>query len=381
MGTTATAAPGMWARLVGQEPAVRALREAVERDAFGHAYLFTGPEGVGRMPAALALAASVNCPRLGCGECDVCGRALRRAHPDVHVIEPEGAQILVAQVRELREDAYRSPLEGRTKVFVLEDAERMNAAAANALLKVLEEPPADVVIVLIAGDPDDLPPTIVSRCRRIDFRPLGPAAVREVLQAHYGLAPQRAAWAARVGGNLARALRLANDPDAEARRAAHLALPGRLARATPADAVRVAAEVRAEIEAPLGRLRDKQREEAADHAEAFGQGRGAAAARKRLEDRHKRELRRRELDLYDDVLADLASFYRDLLLAAAGAGRDVFANEEETERIERAGPRLGGRRLLAIIRRIESSRRALTHNAQPTLALEALFMDLRLGGR
>lgn len=359
---------------------MRALRDALEREAVGHAYVFAGPEGVGRMLAALALAASVNCPDRGCGECDVCRRVLRRAHPDVHLIEPEGPQILVAQVRTLREDAHRSPLEGRFKVFVLEDAERMNAAAANALLKVLEEPPADVLIVLVAGDPDDLPPTIVSRCRRMDFRPLGPAAVREVLESHYGLPPDRAAWAARVGGNLARALRIAHDPEAEARRAAHLALPSRVSRASPAEAVRIASEVRAEVEELLGRLKERHKEEAAGHAEAFGQGRGTAAARKRLEDRQKREMRRRELELHEDVLADMESFYRDLMLAAGGAGAESFVNVEETERIARAGPRLGARRLMRIVRRIEQCRRALVRNAQPALALEALFMGLRFGG-
>lgn len=376
--TAKTAPPGMWERLVGQDAAVRALRDAVARDSVGHAYVFAGPEGVGRMLAAFALAASVNCPDRGCGACAVCAKVLRRAHADVHVVAPEGAQILVGQVRALREEAHRSPLEGRTKAFIVEDAERMNPAAANALLKVLEEPPGDVLIVLVTGDPDDLPPTILSRCRRIDFSPLGPAAVREVLESHYGIGAEAAQWAARAGGNLARALRLAHDPDARARRAAHLALPGRLARGTPADAVRGAAEVRAEIEEALEAMRGTQKEEVAEQAEAMGEGRGTAAARKRLEDRQKRELRRRELDLYDDALADLESFYRDLLLASSGLAEETFVNAEAAERIARAGPRLGPRRVLGFLERIAAARRALPHNAQPVLALEALFMDLRI---
>ena len=161
--------PAMWSRLIGQATAVRILRDAVASGAPGHAYLFVGPQGVGRELAAMALAASLNCPDGGCGVCDVCARVLRRAHPDVYTIAPEGAQILVDQVRTVRENAYLSPYEGRVKVFLFEDAHRLNPAASNALLKVLEEPPGDVVFVLVTESPEDLLPTVVSRCRRVDF--------------------------------------------------------------------------------------------------------------------------------------------------------------------------------------------------------------------
>lgn len=369
-------APHMWNRLVGQETVVRALRDSIERDTVGHAYLFAGPQGVGRMLAALALAASVNCPGGGCGECDICARVLRRTHPDVHLVMPEGAQILVGQIRTVREEAFRSPMEGRTKVFVIEDAERMNPAASNALLKVLEEPPDGVLFVLMTDAPDDLPPTILSRCRRLDFAPLGPSVVRSVLTEHHGVEPALADWAGRVSGNLARALRLAHDPDAPAQRAAHLELPGRLARGGPAEAVRAAAEVKAEGEAALERLRERQAAEAAEHAAAYGEGRGSGAQRKRLEDRHKRELRRRELDVYDEVLGDLASFYRDLLVAASGAPEEQLVNREIAARIARAAPRADRRWLVSALGRIEAARRALVHNASPPLTLEALFMEL-----
>ncbi|MBI4730306.1 MAG: DNA polymerase III subunit delta' [Acidobacteria bacterium] len=367
--------PLMWDRLVGQEAVVRALRAAAEQDALGHAYLFAGPQGVGRMPAAFALAASANCPERGCGACPVCRKVLRRAHPDVHLVAPEGAQILVGQVRAVREEAFRSPIEGRTKVFVVEDAERMNAAAANALLKVLEEPPAGVLFVLITEAPEDLPPTVASRCRRLDFAPLGSAQVREVLAGHHGIDPDLAEWAGRVAGNLARALRLARDPDAPALREAHLELPGRLARAGPAEAIRAAGEVKAESVAAVAKLRATQEAGAKEHAEVFGDGRGTAAARKRLEDRHRREAKRREMDVYEEVLSDLASFYRDLLLAASGAP-DALVNREVGDRIVRAAPRVERRWLLHALDRIEWARRAISRNASPALVLEALFMEL-----
>src|ERR1051325_5906791 len=149
----------MWERLVGQEVAVASLKNALSSESPGHAWLFAGPEGVGRRPAAMAFAAALNCSVTpsGCGECASCMKVLRSAHPDVHLIVPEGQQILVDQIRGSSSErgvipeASRSPLEGRRKVFVLEDAAQLNLSAANALLKVLEEPPDDVVFLLVTA--------------------------------------------------------------------------------------------------------------------------------------------------------------------------------------------------------------------------------------
>lgn len=378
------APPPMWERLVGQEAAVGVLRDALAAGAVGHAYLFVGPEGVGRRPAALALAASLNCPQGGCGECAVCGKVLRGAHPDVHLVVPEGSQILVDQIRGGSTDrgvipeAFRSPIEGRTKVFVIEDAAQMNLHAANALLKVLEEPPADVVFVLVTADADALPPTIVSRCRRVDFVPLGPEAIRRVLISHHGFDAERASWAARVGGNLARALRMAHDPEAAGRRAQHAALPRRLAAGGLAEAVRAAEEIRREAEAAAGALRAQHEREVEEQAEVLGEGRGTAAVRRRLQDRQRREARRAELDAYLYALDDLASAYRDVLLLSVGADADLLVNPDA------AGAR--GRRpdpspALRALEGIEAARIALERNAAPRLTLEALFMDLGALGR
>lgn len=371
-----TTTPRMWERLVGQDAAVRTLRDAVASNAVAHAYVFVGPQGVGRELAALALAASMNCPDGGCGACDTCAKVLRRAHPDVHFIAPEGAQILVDQVREVRATAYRSAFEGPAKVFTFEDAHRLNLSAANALLKVLEEPPGDVVFVLVTEAPEDLPPTIVSRCRRVDFFPLGPAEIVRVLVEQHDTDPAMAEWAARTGGDLSTALRFVKDPGAPSRRAAHLELPGRLVRGGPAEAVRAAAEVSAAAEVQAAALASRHKEELARYLESFGDARGTAAARKRMEDRHKREVRRRETEVYDSALRDVASFYRDVLLAGAGAPEAVLVNTEMADRLERAAAVADPAWLVWALERIESVRRALTRNVQPVLALEALFMEL-----
>lgn len=371
-----TGTPAMWARLVGQDAAVGVLRDAIAGGAVGHAYLFVGPEGVGRVLAALALAAALNCEQGGCGVCASCGKVLRRAHVDVHLIAPQGAQILVEQVREIRQDAYRSPVEGRVKAFVLEDAHRLNPAAANALLKVLEEPPGDVVFVLITASPEDLPPTVVSRCRRVDFSPLGPAEIRRVLVEQHDAGEEIATWASRTAGDLARALRFVKDPDAPARRRAHLEIAGRLVRGGPAEAVRIAVEAHAEAQAVAAALGARHKDELARHAESFGDARGTGAVRKRLEDRHKRELRRRETEAYDSVLVDLASFYRDVLVLGAGAPSETLVNAELLERLERAAAAADPAWLVWALDRIEAVRRSLARNVQPALALEAVFMEL-----
>ena len=369
----------MWERLVGQEVAVASLKSALSSDSPGHAWLFAGPEGVGRRPAAMAFAAAMNCDvsTSGCGECASCMKVLRGAHPDVHLIVPEGQQILVDQIRGSSSErgvipeASRSPLEGRTKVFIFEDAAQLNPSAANALLKILEEPPADVVFLLVTADPDMLLETVVSRCRRIDFVPLGPQAIRTVLEEHHGIDAERAAWAARLGGNLARALRLTFDPDAVARRAAHAALPSLLAGADPAEAIRAAEEIRNEAEGACLSLKERHGSELEELAELMGEGRGTAAGRKRIQDRQKRESRRTELDTYLYALDDLASAYRDMLVGSVADDSLVIDPDANAAR-RAADP---GATLRAI-EAIEKTRQAIERNAQPKIQIEALFLEL-----
>lgn len=368
--------PGMWDRLIGQDQAVAALRLAINTDTVAHAYLFAGPRGVGRELAALALAASVNCEHGGCGDCEVCAKVLRRAHPDVRFIEAEGAQILVDQVRAIRHAAHRSAVEGKVKVFVLADAHKLNPAAANALLKLLEEPPTGVVFVLITASPEDLLPTVVSRCRRVDFVPLAPEAIRIVLTTQHGADEQRAEWGARTGGDLSRAMRFVLDPDAPMRRESHLEIAGRLVRGGITEAVAIADELRTEAARARERLAQEHAEERERVAESWGDTRGAAPARKRLEDRHKRELRRVETEVYDSALQDVASFYRDVLLLGAGAPDELVINAEWTDRLRRAAGVADPAWLAGALDRIEATRRAVGRSAQPELALQALFMEL-----
>src|SRR5437763_1742494 len=171
----------MWEQVVGQGQAVDRLRRAVDRPS--HAYLLAGPRGSGVLEAARCFAAALVCPDGGCGACNACRRARSARHPDVIEVEPAGTFVVVDQVEEMMKEAFTSPFEAERKVIVLTEADRMNEPAANKLLKTLEEPPARTHFLLLSEAPDELLPTVRSRCQRIDFAALSDADVGAALVA------------------------------------------------------------------------------------------------------------------------------------------------------------------------------------------------------
>jgi DNA polymerase-3 subunit delta' len=233
-----------FSELIGQERALGALRSALARGALHHAYLFGGPRGVGKGAAARLLAQALNCegapgspqgapPSSGpaarvdpCGACLPCRKIARGVHPDVIALaeervmakagrwEPKGGRapskdIVVDQVRDLVDHRLAMKrFEGRCRVVVVDPADAMNVQAQNALLKTLEEPPADTVLVLVASSPDLLLPTIRSRCARVSFAPLLDEVIAGRLAAA-GRSPEEIGVALAVaGGSLGKALEL-----------------------------------------------------------------------------------------------------------------------------------------------------------------------------
>ena len=174
----------------GHSTAIRMLEGAKERGRLASSYLFAGEEGIGKRATALAFAAAINCKNPldvqggqdACGECGSCVKFAGGTHPDLLIVEPDGAQIKVEQIRQVGEAlAYRS-FEGGVKVVIVDNAEAMNPAASNAFLKTLEEPTPDTLIILVSSMPDRLLPTIRSRCSRINFRPLSDEDSAKVLE-------------------------------------------------------------------------------------------------------------------------------------------------------------------------------------------------------
>ncbi|MDQ2725681.1 MAG: AAA family ATPase [Actinomycetota bacterium] len=323
----------LYADVPAQPAAVAALEAAARRPV--HAYLLVGPPGTGKMAAAHSFAAAL----LGgaSGE-DIRRRVLGGVHPDVVVVEAEGATITMDTAREVTRLAARSPVEGDRKVLILTEFHLVRDAGP-ALLKTIEEPPASAVFVILA---EYLPPelvTIASRCVRVDFLPLSIEEVGNVL-VRSGIDPARAfELAAASGGRLDRARLLASDPDFERRRQVWLGVPARLDGSGATVAV-VADELVALLEAAVATIREGQDDELAAlearnarAMEVDGKvGRAGRAGLKTgvrdLEDRHKRALRRLRTDELRSGLGTLAGAYRDRLGSAqprqaAGAAQAI----------------------------------------------------------
>ncbi|MEI7673871.1 MAG: DNA polymerase III subunit delta' [Deltaproteobacteria bacterium] len=217
-------------RIVGQGPAVRSLLQILKSGRIPHSLLFTGTDGVGKRTAAVQLAMASNglgypalkrpdgmagCPDKSsgrpCGQCRQCLRIAAGTHPDIAVIRPEGGVIKIAQIRNLCQTLSMKPFEGEMRVAVLVDAHLMNHSAGNALLKVLEEPPEQTLLILTARQTSDLLPTIVSRCQHIRFNPVSRTALSGALIQHHGFDTDEASIvAALAGGSFSRALAMKN---------------------------------------------------------------------------------------------------------------------------------------------------------------------------
>jgi DNA polymerase-3 subunit delta' len=385
----------IWDLVVGHDEAVAMLKEAVASERVTHAWLFTGPPGIGKLHTARVFAAALNCPAAGDGTCDTCRRILRGVHPDVHLIVPEGDNLLVEDVRAVREEASRTHHEARTAVFILDEADRMTEAAANALLKVLEEPPPQVVFVLVVRSAEALVGTVPSRARTLPFVSLSLAELTDALGQDLQLGPDQTAWAAAAShGRLARARALLTDEAARTRRSTVLDLTEQLAGGQPSEALAAAATVVTIADEVAAAARLRQEREVAELEEAFGTGRGTGALRKRLETRHRRELRRVRFDAIRDSLADLLGAYRDIALLARGGdagvpgvpggpgatgtpGEAPLVHPDKAGTFARLAARIDPATALRAASAIEEADRRLAIGAAPLLTLEAAFLSVQ----
>ncbi len=205
--------------IIGQKKSIKVLKNLIKLDRIGHAFLFTGKEGVGKRITAIAFAKAINCFDLSencdpCNRCSSCLKIEKGIHPDFQLITPLNSVITIDQIRSIKEVIYWQPLGGRKKVFLIDEAHKMTIEASNSLLKILEEPPEFAILILITDLPDTILPTIISRCHRIPFCPINREEQREILKGMYpGLGKNQLEDIILFSsGSLAKAQELAGEP-------------------------------------------------------------------------------------------------------------------------------------------------------------------------
>ena len=210
-----------WENIVGHNWAVEMLASGLVNDRLGHAYLITGPEQVGKTTLARAFAQALNCEapeaERPCGQCRPCKLIAIDRHPDVKLVSPEVSgrgklTLKIETIRQLQQDLNLSAYEARYKVAILERFDAATIGAANAFLKALEEPPGKVVLLLTATDADMLLPTIASRCRTLNLRPLPSELIETSLATRWHVPAEKATLLAHLAdGRLGWAVQAAED--------------------------------------------------------------------------------------------------------------------------------------------------------------------------
>lgn len=332
--------------IVGQEEPIGRIRRALTAGRTPHAYLFAGPEGVGKRTTALALAKALNCAGADgdqaggddfCGRCASCEKIERGSHPDVIITEPAESKVIkIARVRELQRGFQYGAFEGRYRVAIIDGAEQMNISSANALLKTLEEPPAGAMIVLVTAALDRLLPTVVSRCQSLRFGSIPLEELHKVLTDKAGMDRERAALVAALSdGSLGRALQFG-----ESREFLEEIRPRWL---------------RGIAEVPQS-----------DTAGLFALAREVAADRERLD------------DFFDMALL----FLRDAVIIRETGSDRLAKNVDILHEVKKLAAHCKTDAILAAAAAVAETAEAVMANANRKLALETMMLSLRvtLGG-
>ena len=309
--------------IIGHQQILEQLYHAIASNRVAGAYLFVGVANVGKETVALHFAKSINClssDEAACGTCLSCRKADDRNHPDLQIIRPSGAWIKIDQIRELQKRIIYRPLEGVRKVYILTEVERMNLEAANCLLKTLEEPPADSVLILLTTNLDAMLPTIRSRCQIIPFHPLLVSDLAGRLMERFDIDETQAfSISTAAGGAVGKALGLLQEGaefDDE--------IPEIMMAGNRLDAFRIAEKWTAQPEA-------------LDH---------------------------------------LVTWYRDLVMLHQGAPANLLTHVHHAEELRQLATHYSRLQLQSAIKAIFETKAMLQRNVNATLALEVLALKL-----
>ncbi|HJV36666.1 DNA polymerase III subunit delta' [Geomonas sp.] len=311
--------------VIGQDSAIAVLRRSISMGRVAHAYLFNGIEGCGKRKTAVAFVQAVFCGKdEACGVCSSCRKIASGQHPDLHILEPDGAFIKIDQVRELQKELAYRPFEAPKKACIIDGAEKLNLAAGNALLKTLEEPPGNALMILLTPERSAVLQTILSRCQSLAFQPLSAELIEgRLVRDGFGAEAARVA-STLSGGSLRRAMDVAADGVLEGR-GSFLARIMALNLKDVATLFRTAEELAADKEGLPG------------------------------------------------LLELLLSFLRDILIYRSMP--QGLANADMEELIAREAERVSEGRIIELIEELVAMKRMLARNVNARLALEVFFMQ------
>jgi len=325
--------------IVGHEHAINTLRRALLAQRVRHAYLFTGPEHIGKALLAQRFAQTLLCtgggdahnaPQNPCNTCLSCRKVMHGNHPDVHYINrPQDKQfILIEQVRALQADAARKTLEGRRNIFIIQGMHEMNVQAANCLLKTLEEPEPDVVLLLTTPDPGLLLPTILSRVQQVPMQLLTMKQIKSALEDRWHVEADEANLiAALAAGRMGWAVQAVEDEDMLAERQAQLETLTKLSTAGKVQRFDVAQRLSADS------------------------------------------------DKLHGILELWLLWWRDMVLAANNC-LDLIVNVDMQGVIQNQAAKVGAAESQRMVRAILGTMEALDQNVNARVALEVLMLDL-----
>lgn len=401
--------------ILGQPKVREFLRTTVAQGRISHAYLFCGPAGSNKTQAAYTLAQAVICPLYGkgapsealsakegalaealsagkgvdaagggegnvaatrgkaCRNCGFCKSVAARKHPDVRYYAPEGANgYLVEQVRELVADVSLAPIQAKRKVYIIDRVDLLGTQAANAFLKTLEEPPADVVMILLGRTREAVLPTIVSRCQVIPFRMIPEReAVGIIMQNSAASAELSRMALAACGGSITRAIEFLGSTERLAFRRELLSVLGRLRDADDWDVLQWAKELVVKAKAPLDEVRadfERELEQSADFVDK--------PLQRQLELRNKRQLNAKTLELLHQLTAIVRSWLRDgMALCAQTPELVVNTDALESVRALAEGSNLAS--LAHSFSLVDRCDEAISYNVSPETCMDALLFNLR----
>lgn len=319
--------------IYGHEKKIEIIQKTLAKNRIGHAYLFSGIQAIGKRTLAREFIKALNCEKVdslndSCGECASCRKIERESHPDIFFIEADGQFIRIDAIREMQKRIKCKPLEAKMRAFVIDNADKMNDQAANALLKMLEEPSPSNILILVTARPYSLPQTIVSRCQHMRFNPLSPEAVVKFLVAQTGMDNKQALLlAALSGGSIGNALEL-NKEDIVAYRTELLNL--------------------------LSITRSEDPFSLINFASFLGQG--------------KKEIRQ--------GLNILKTLFRDALVFKESKNNAMLINQDNSSFIATCAARLSGEQILQNIAQVEKAGEILDQNVNKSLTLETMAFKL-----